>query len=317
MRRWRFWRGCSSCRSRSLHPVANRAGPGPPRHRRLPSCVDPRLGRPAALVVRALLLWFCVCASSAWAQGAGLTQIVGAAQRAHIVILGEVHDNPGHHRRQADVLGQLAPSALVFEMISAEDAARITPDLARDPTALGQVLDWSNSGWPDFALYAPLFALGADVPIYGAHLDRDAVRAAFGQGAAAAFGPGAAQFGLDVALPDDAQTAREAEQQAAHCDALPETILPAFVEAQRLRDAALAAAALAAWRAHGGPVAVITGNGHARRDWGVPALLRIAAPDAMVFALGQFEAPPAGDVPFDLWALSDPVDRPDPCAAFR
>ena len=39
---------------------------------------------------------------------------------------------------------------------------------------------------------------------------------------------------------DSEQAAREAEQMAAHCDALPEDILPGFVEAQRLRDAALA-----------------------------------------------------------------------------
>jgi hypothetical protein len=55
-------------------------------------------------------------------------------------------------------------------------------------------------------------------------------------------------------------------------------ILPGFVEAQRLRDAALAEAALAALEAHGAPVAIITGNGHARRDWGVPAVLAVAAP---------------------------------------
>ena len=119
------------------------------------------------------------------------------------------------------------------------------------------------------------------------------------------------------ALPHDEQAAREAEEMGAHCDALPEAILPGFVEAQRLRDAALAEAALAALAAHGPPVAIITGNGHARRDWGVPALLAIAAPEVEVFALGEFEALPEGTVPFDLWTVADPVDRPDPCAAFR
>ena len=88
-------------------------------------------------------------------------------------------------------------------------------------------------------------------------------------------------------------------------------------EAEERAKAKAAEAALAALAAHGGPVAVITGNGHARRDWGVPALLRIAAPDVTVLALGQFEAPPEGAVPFDMWAISAPVDRPDPCAAFR
>jgi uncharacterized iron-regulated protein len=233
------------------------------------------------------------------------------------VILGEVHDNPGHHARQAEVLEVLAPSALVFEMISAEEAALVTPELAGDAPALAEALDWSNSGWPDFSMYAPLFAYSAEVPIYGAGISREAAQAAFAEGAAAVFPGDAARFGLTEALPEDDQAAREAEQMAAHCDALPPEILPGFVAAQRLRDASLAEAALAALEAHGPPVAIITGNGHARRDWGVPELLALAAPGVTVFTLGQFEDPPEGDVPFDLWALSDPVDRPDPCLAFR
>lgn len=246
-----------------------------------------------------------------------LAEILTAADAAEVVILGEVHDNPGHHMMQAEVLEGLSPSAIVFEMITADEATLVTPQIAADSAALSAALDWANSGWPDFSYYAPLFAFGTEVPIYGAGVGRQAAQGAFAEGAAAVFAGDAGRFGLDMALPEDEQTMREAEQMAAHCDALPEDILPGFVEAQRLRDAALAEAALEALEAHGPPVAIITGNGHARRDWGVPALLAIAAPDVGVFTLGQFEAPPQGDVPFDLWTLADPVDRPDPCAAFR
>lgn len=269
------------------------------------------MGRPLVLACGLALL-----TGQAVAQ-ASLTEILSAASTADVVLLGEVHDNPGHHARQADVLAGLSPTAIVFEMITAEDAARITPALAADPQALAAALDWANSGWPDFSQYAPLFAFGAEVPLYGALIGREAAQAAFGEGAAAVFAGDAARFGLTQSLPAEELTAREAEQLAAHCDALPPDILPGFVEAQRLRDAALAQAALHAFEAHGGPVAIITGNGHARTDWGVPALIALAAPDVRVVSLGQFETPPEGDVPFDLWALSDPVDRPDPCAAFR
>ncbi|BDW84372.1 ChaN family lipoprotein [Roseicyclus marinus] len=248
---------------------------------------------------------------------ASLPEIVAAASRAEVVVLGEVHDNPGHHALQAEVLEGIGPSAIVFEMIGAEAARGITPEMAGDAQALAFYLDWANSGWPDFSYYAPLFAYGAEVPVYGALIGREAAQGAFAQGAAEVFAGDAALFGLSAALPEAEQAAREAEQMAAHCDALPEDILPGFVEAQRLRDAALAEAALEALAAHGGPVAVITGNGHARRDWGVPALIARAAPEVAVFSLGQFEAVPEGDQPFDLWALSEPVDRPDPCAAFR
>lgn len=279
-----------------------------------PSCADPVPFRLWLILAGAA---FALGASPAAAQGADLSAILTGARGAEIVILGEVHDNPGHHARQAALLDGLSPKSIVFEMISAEEARLVTPERALDPQALATVLDWANSGWPDFALYAPLFAHAAQAPVYGAHIDRAAAREALAVGALAAFAGDGARFGLGDALPEAEQSLREAEQMAAHCDALPPDMLPGFVEAQRLRDAALAEAALAALERHGAPVAVITGNGHARRDWAVPALIALAAPEVEVFSLGQFEAPPEGDVPFDLWALSDPVDRPDPCAAFR
>ncbi len=90
-----------------------------------------------------------------------------------------------------------------------------------------------------------------------------------------------------------------------------------MVEAQRLRDAGLARAVVAAMLETGGPVALITGNGHARTDWGVPRMLGRALPDATVISVGQFEAAPSGPVPHDLWLVTEPAERPDPCLAFR
>ena len=149
--------------------------------------------------------------TGAAAQTAELPAILDAAGRVEIVILGEVHDNPGHHARQAEVLARLGPSAIVFEMISAEEAGIVTPALAVDADALADALDWETSGWPDFAYYAPLFAFAAEVPIYGAHVDRETSRAAFEGGAAAVFAGDAARFGLTEPLPDAEQEAREAE----------------------------------------------------------------------------------------------------------
>jgi len=234
-----------------------------------------------------------------------------------VVILGEVHDNPAHHVFQTEVAEAIGPSAFVFEMVTADEARSVTPDLAADPAALSDALGWAESGWPDFSMYYPLFLQAARASAYGAEVPRDAARAAFAEGAAAVFPGDAARFGLTDPLDPGEQAAREAEQQEAHCNALPEDILPGFVEAQRLRDAVLAEAALDALEAHGAPVMIVTGNGHARTDRGVPALLAEAAPEVTVFALGQFEAVPEAPVPFDAWTVADPVDRPDPCAAFR
>lgn len=244
-----------------------------------------------------------------------LTALPAAAQ--DVVILGEVHDNPAHHAEQAAQVAAIQPRALVFEMLTPEQAARVTPDLIADPGAMARALDWDRSGWPDFAMYHPIFAAAPGAAIYGAHVPREAARAVFETGPAAAFGDEAAAYGLTEPLPPGEQAAREALQQAAHCDALPKNILPGMVEVQRLRDAVLARAVVRAIAETGGPVAVITGNGHARRDRGVPAYLARVAPDLEVFVLGQTEdgAPLEGG--FDAVISAPAVTRPDPCAAFR
>ena len=45
---------------------------------------------------------------------------------AEIYILGEIHDNPDHHRVQAEAVAEIAPAALVFEQLTADQAARVT-----------------------------------------------------------------------------------------------------------------------------------------------------------------------------------------------
>lgn len=237
---------------------------------------------------------------------------------ADVVILGEVHDNPEHHRHQAQALRGLNPTAVVFEMLTPEQAETAQ---ARDDAgaALGAALKWEASGWPPFSLYEPIFDAVGDARIYGMAVPRDRLGAAFENGPAAGFDGDAARFGLDEPLPPAEQAAREAMQAEAHCDALPPEMLPAMVAAQRLRDAAFADTVLTALADTGGPVAVITGSGHARTDWGMPAALRRAAPEVRVLSIGQIEdhGDMPNDPPFDLWLVTAPADRPDPCAGLR
>ncbi len=233
-----------------------------------------------------------------------------------IVLLGEVHDNAAHHRGQAELLAALSPAAVVFEMLGPEQAARLTPEARGDVGALGALLDWEASGWPDFALYRPVFEALGRAAVFGAALPAERVRAAFDAGAAATFGPGAAAFGLAEALPAPERAARIELQFAAHCEALPRDMMPGMIEAQRLRDAAFAATALQALDVTGGPVAVIAGSGHARTDWGMPAMLRRARPDARVLSIGFAEAG-SPTPPFDVTIVTEPAERGDPCAAFR
>ncbi|MDM8164712.1 ChaN family lipoprotein [Roseovarius sp.] len=240
-----------------------------------------------------------------------------AASAQDISVLGEVHDNPAHHAAQAERVAAIAPAALVFEMLTPEQAARVTPDLRDDPEALARALDWDNSGWPDFAMYYPIFAAAPAARVYGAGVGRDEARAAMEGGFDGPMGGEAARFGLDQPLPEHQQEAREALQMEAHCNAIPEEMLPGMVRIQRLRDAMLARTALLAHEESGGPVVVITGNGHARRDWGMPALLALAAPELDLHVVGQTEneMPLVGG--FDEVLSAPPAQRDDPCAAFR
>ncbi|WP_084615249.1 ChaN family lipoprotein [Roseivivax isoporae] len=236
---------------------------------------------------------------------------------ARIVFLGEQHDNPAHHARQAELVADLAPAALVFEMLTEAQAGAVTPALVADRAALEAALGWADSGWPDFAMYHPIFAAAPGAAVYGAALPRAEARQVMEGAAADVFGAEADRYGLTVPLPADQQEAREALQAAAHCDVLPVEMLPGMVEVQRLRDAFLARAALAALDETGGPVVVITGNGHARRDWGAPAFLARVAPDVPVATLGQGEAShgaPKGG--FDAVEIGPDVDRGDPCDSF-
>lgn len=238
-----------------------------------------------------------------------------------MVVLGEVHDNPHHHANQAAAVAALEPAALVFEQLTPELAARITPELIEDAARMEAVLEWDARGWPDFDMYHPIFAAAPDAAYFGGGAPNEDVRRAVSDGAARVFGDGAALFELDRPYNSEVQARLETLQHDAHCGALPSEMLPGMVEAQRLRDAALARAAIAAHAEAaargGGPVVVITGNGHAGNDRAVPALLRAQPMDITVISVGQFEnaAPDAPE--FDYWTVTEAVDREDPCAVFR
>lgn len=240
-----------------------------------------------------------------------------AGIEADIYVLGEVHDNPAHHMVQAEAIRDIAPRAVVYEMLDADQAKVVHDDLLTTPEAMGERLGWARSGWPDFAIYYPIFAAARGATTRGAALPRDVARGALADGIVAHFGAQAPAFGLDQPLAGEQLAARLNLQMEAHCGALPTELLPGMVELQRLRDATLAREALDAFDEVGGPVVVITGNGHARKDWGAPHSIAAVRPELVVVALGQSEngVLPAGG--FDLVLNAPAPAREDPCDAFQ
>ena len=237
-------------------------------------------------------------------------QDMALISEADVVIVGETHDNPAHHAVQAQIVAALAAPALVVEMLTQDEAT----DLAADPQSYAAA--WEDAGWPDYEMYRPIFT-ASDARIFGAAVPREVARATYTDGVAAHFDGDLAAFGLDHPLPDDEQALRLDLQFAAHCEAMPRDMMGGMIEVQRLRDATLAKVTLGAIDATGGPVVIITGNGHARSDWGVPAYLRRLRPDLKVVTIGQAEDGLAPEGGFDLLYDAPSVERPDPCASLK
>jgi uncharacterized iron-regulated protein len=249
-----------------------------------------------------------------------IAEFIAAAESVDIVIVGEVHDNPEHHRNQARIAEALQPEALVFEMIPQEKETVVNEMRAAGATReeLAEALQWAGSGWPDFDFYAEILEAAPSARVFGAGQPSADVRRAMVEGAAGPFGPDAAIYGLDKPLEPEEQAAREAIQAEAHCNALATELLPGMVEAQRFRDAGLADATLwARTMTGGGQIMVVTGNGHADLERGMPEALRIADPEVSMIVLGQLEAEPdpGAPPPFDFYVVTDAPERSDPCAA--
>jgi len=257
-------------------------------------------------------------------------RLAEAMRAADVAILGEIHDNPIHHERQAQLVAAIAPAGLAFEMIPEASEEGIQAFIAQGGSraAIGPAIGWSRLGWPDWEMYRPVMEAAPQAYIAGGGVPQADLLRAMRAGAAAGFGSGARAYGLSEPFPASVQETLEADMIASHCDKLPEEMAAPMVEAQRLRDAAFAHAVRRARAAGGnGRAVLITGNGHARRDVGVPAAIAAAAPDLEVLTLGQVEVQAGADsleayasssgLPYDYVWFSQPVDRPDPCAAFE
>jgi uncharacterized iron-regulated protein len=294
----------------------------------------------AALRVGVMWTWFVAMAgvflpsitsatTSPSSRSAAPSASAGAIARAvgetPIVLLGEVHDNATLHAIRLEALRALIATgrrpALAFEQFDRDRQ----PDIERARTARPGDADHlieaagADSGW-DWSHYRPYVKLALDhgLPVLAANLSRsDAMRASM-EGFAAVLGADrASQLALDH-LPEPFLAAHRSAVAEGHCNLLPETMLPAIARAQIARDIVLADA-LQQHAERG--VVLLTGNGHARTDIGVPYWLTAQERGRSV-SVGLLEVestatsggpPPPYDVVFSVAA----PPRPDPCIALR
>jgi len=93
-----------------------------------------------------------------------------------------------------------------------------------------------------------------------------------------------------------------------HCDLLPDEAIPGMARAQMSRDRTLARS-IAPYAARG--VVLLTGNGHARKDMGVPQWL--AAPSTSIAVLEEGDDTEG----YDYFVVTAPAARADPCDELR
>jgi uncharacterized iron-regulated protein len=257
-----------------------------------------------------------------------------ALARRPVVLLGEVHDNPLQHRVRAEALRLHletgARPALAFEQFDREqqstlDQARRDPAGGTPQARAERLIQATGGGGWDWALYRPFveLALRFELPIVAANLSRsDAMKVGRAGSFDAVFDRQTQRrLGLDRL---DADFLRRHQQVVddSHCNAMPAAMLPALARAQVARDAAL----LASIRPHmARGVVLLTGNGHARNDLGVPFLMETAE-RARSLSIGLIEAPATGDDAVPLAQLRRQYDvafvtprhaRPDPCESLR
>jgi uncharacterized iron-regulated protein len=251
-------------------------------------------------------------------------QALALLRQADHVLLGEVHDHPAHHIERAALLTALADRrpTVVFEQFARTSDATLAAPVGGDLDAWLDRAGFDRKGWA-WPLHRPLIeaALAAGLPMRGGNLARDEVRQIARQGAAAA--PADLATALAQPLPPGAARALDRALIDGHCGQLPATALPRMRDAQAARDAAMADALLRAVAGGATSAVLIAGNGHVRRDHGVPLWLARRQPAAKVVSVGFLERGADGSAPsvaergvYDIVWLTPRQPRPDPCAGF-
>lgn len=270
----------------------------------------------------------------------GPEELAGALVRADLVLLGETHDNPDHHRIQTWATRRIVAAGkrpgIALEMIRTDQQDIVDAHFRARPgdvKGLGPALEWERSGWPEWRHYAqvvaPVAGSSSSPVVLGANLPGPMIRAIAREGFKALGGDRVGTLALDRPIPESIHGAVEQEIVDSHCGHVQGSRARAFAAIQIARDAALADGLLtAADRARGSAV-LIAGTGHVRRDRGVPMHLARRGVTASTVILAPLEvrdgaasadyvaAFGAARLPFDFVWFTPRQDRGDPCKSFN
>lgn len=253
------------------------------------------------------------------------TALVGCAVQpaqpsAKFLLLGEVHDNPtGHQQRFADLRKRVEAGwrpAIVMEQFDRENQGVLTQAQANCTDAQCVIKAAGGKRW-QWPFYEPVIALALQyrLPLVAGNVSRAEAAIVMKQGLPAVLDASTiAAFRLLEPLPADIFNGQRQEIETGHCGKLPESMAPGMVRAQVARDVWMAKMLLNHADATG--AVLLAGNGHVRKDLGVPRWLPAAArADTLVHGyVEQGDTVPAAA--YDRTHAVAAHPRPDPCLAF-
>jgi uncharacterized iron-regulated protein len=248
-----------------------------------------------------------------------------ALVKHEIVVLGELHDAALQHAARLAWLKALPLHrrvVLALEHFDVDRQADIEKGQASGMAArrLAQAAGFRFDGW-QWEFYEPVVQLALDRgwPIVALNLpSRLAMAAARLEPDSKEFqAPGLPALAWPGFSANEVAGQKRAIEQG-HCGLMPSAMLPAMMRAQQARDATMAAAAVKARRTYELPVVALVGNGHARKDWGLPRFVAGLEPTWQVFSVAMLEPGANLDpISFDRHERFPAQARPDPCEELK
>jgi len=210
------------------------------------------------------------------------SEVAVSIEKSNFILLGEKHDNEAHHQVQTAILRHsiTANDSVVFEMIT-KDQQPVIDQYLKDKipfSDLEAALNWKKSGWPDWTFYAPLFKTAKDAQariLYGSYPRKELM------------GKMKAQNTDFQSLPEGQMVNLNVEIEQSHCDLLPEKMITPMSNMQIAKDHLMATQMLKV--KEGGKAFLIAGNGHVRKDRGVPYYLQQRLINQRILVVGIIE----------------------------
>lgn len=265
--------------------------------------------------------------------------LVEDLKTAPYILLGETHDNPDHHWLQAKIIAALTTKtqkpAIVMEMIRVDQMRRLNAYMAAEgsPKAqfLGNALQWEQNGWPAWSMYQPIGEqiIANGLEVYPGHPTRMTINHLIKSDLAILPKKARDVFRLTTPLDKPLKDNLAEEIRTAHCNRLPENVIPPMTEVQRFRDAWMADVMIQAGEDDAGKprqAILIAGSGHTRDDRGAPWYLRerqgggksrtvhfieTDKDAASIKDIAQLS--PDGTLPADYFWVTPSLERGDPC----